>query len=216
MKYTKDNKVETDYVEFYSQNRDKISDLYSSEKRIFNNVNFKGKSILDIGCACGGFYNIFKEIAPDISYFGIDISEKLIKSSKKRYPEIADKFITCSATNLCFSNHSFDIVFCGSVQAHCRQYKHLLSECWRVSKQILIFDFRFSFHKDTYNFTTNVSSVPYMVLNIHEMIDLIKSLDGTKGISFESYMIAPDKNEIVGSDLLDKSDIWCGLFCLSR
>lgn len=213
MNSCKSTDAKNSYIDFYSNNRCKISDLYPSEKK-FNRIDFKGKSILDVGCACGGFYNIFKAIAPDINYFGIDISEKFIKIAKNKYPEIADNFFVGSATDMPFADKSFDIVFCGSVQAHCSQYECLFLECWRVSKQTLFFDFRFSLYKETHDL--NDQKIPYIVLNINRICDLIKSLEGVKHISLESYQIVPNKNEVINLKVVDTSDIWCGLFLLIK
>ncbi len=215
--YTLRNKNDTSkYFEFYSKKRSSVSELYASEERIFKIIDFKGKSILDVGCASGGFYNVFKSLSPDIRYFGIDISEQLIGVAKKKYPEIADRFFSGSGTNMHFDNHAFDIVFCSSVQAHCLLYNWLLFECWRVSKEILIFDFRFSFNKKTYNLYNQKSKIPYMVLSINEIFKLLKSLKSVKSISLESYQIVPNKNRLVSQKVSDTSDIWCGLFLIRK
>ena len=49
-------------VEFYANNRNKVSDLYLSEKKPLYFIDKKKiKSILDYGCAVGGFYKIFQK-----------------------------------------------------------------------------------------------------------------------------------------------------------
>ena len=47
-------------INFYANNRDKISDLYDSEKKPLSFIKKQIKSILDYGCAVGGFYKIFR------------------------------------------------------------------------------------------------------------------------------------------------------------
>ena len=49
-------------IEFYSNNRNRLSHLYDSEKIPLNFIKKKKiSSILDYGCAVGGFYEIFRK-----------------------------------------------------------------------------------------------------------------------------------------------------------
>ena len=66
-------------VKFFSSCRNSIEEVYDSEKYFLTQVLKPGYSILDIGCAAGGFYNIFKHIEPTISYTGVDLSPEMIK-----------------------------------------------------------------------------------------------------------------------------------------
>ena len=125
---TKNNKVGDGYVNFYENNRLHVSELYPSEKKIFSYIDCSNKTILDVGCAAGGFYSIMKELYGPIDYSGIDISEEMIKISKTKYPEISENFYTGSASNLSFKDNTFDIVLCNSVQAHNYEYREIFFE----------------------------------------------------------------------------------------
>ncbi|MCK4763308.1 MAG: class I SAM-dependent methyltransferase [Candidatus Aminicenantes bacterium] len=57
--------------------------------------DFQGKSILDVGCGIGGFYDFLKEKGIECSYTGIDINEKMIAKAKERLPKIAEEFFVC-------------------------------------------------------------------------------------------------------------------------
>ena len=48
--------------------------------------NLKNKSILDIGCGYGGFYNFLKKADSSIKYYGIDIVEEMIDEAQKSCP----------------------------------------------------------------------------------------------------------------------------------
>ena len=51
-------------VDFYINNRNKLSDIYPSEKIPLQIIKRdKVNSILDFGCAVGGFYQIFKKLS---------------------------------------------------------------------------------------------------------------------------------------------------------
>jgi len=55
-----------------------------------------GELILDIGCGLGDFYGYLKSELSDFSYFGIDLSPKMVGFAKQKYPEghfvVADLF----------------------------------------------------------------------------------------------------------------------------
>lgn len=55
--------------------------------------DFNGKSILDVGCGLGAFYNLIKEKCIEADYFGIDINPRMIEKCKEKYPEIANHFL---------------------------------------------------------------------------------------------------------------------------
>ena len=74
-------------VEFYVNNRNKLSDLYDSEKIPLKKIDKrKIKDILDFGCAVGGFYNIFTKIFnKKIIYHGFDTEINVIKAARKKF-----------------------------------------------------------------------------------------------------------------------------------
>lgn len=67
--------------------------------------------ILDSGCASGRLFEILRD--KKVDYFGIDISESLIKIAKENYPEA--KFQIADALSLPFSANFFDKVYSISV-----------------------------------------------------------------------------------------------------
>ena len=71
---------------FFSSERKKKNDLYLGEKFFLSKTLFENCSILDIGCAQGGFYKILKSFLKSFSYTGIDNSEKMIIRAKKNIP----------------------------------------------------------------------------------------------------------------------------------
>ena len=82
-------------LDFYLQNRSDKKDLYKSESALLKKIKKKSlKNILDIGCATGGFYKIFKQLFGSHNYFGLDIESKMIQLAKKRFnSEKKSKFL---------------------------------------------------------------------------------------------------------------------------
>ena len=74
--------------EFFSSERKKKNDLYLGEKFFLTKLLFERCSILDIGCAQGGFYKILRSYLKSFSYTGVDSSERMILAAKKKYPKV--------------------------------------------------------------------------------------------------------------------------------
>ncbi len=60
--------------------------------RILELGDFKGRSLLDVGCGIGGFYEFLKERGINCDYTGTEINQKMLDRAKKRNPEISDRF----------------------------------------------------------------------------------------------------------------------------
>lgn len=67
--------------------------------------------LLDAGCGTGAMLGIFKKDYPNKNYTGIDMSEKMIETAKKKHP-VGIQFITGDCESLPFPNDSFDAVTC--------------------------------------------------------------------------------------------------------
>lgn len=50
-------------------------------------VSFEGKSVLDVGCACGDLYPFLKAAGCD-SYTGLDVNEEYLAIARKRFPTV--------------------------------------------------------------------------------------------------------------------------------
>ena len=90
-------------IEYYSKLASKHGfDLKSvgqseiSQKKRFNKIveigELQKKSILDIGCGLGSFYNFLMEKNINAHYWGFDITSEMIRLAKKNHPEIKDQF----------------------------------------------------------------------------------------------------------------------------
>lgn len=73
----------------------------------------KGSKILDLGCGGGRLYEILEK--HNISYTGVDISDKLISIAKKKYPKV--KFIVADITEF-NSKEKYDYIFSIAVLHH--------------------------------------------------------------------------------------------------
>ncbi len=77
-----------DLAAFYTQHRNQPEDLYPSERRFLPWLASQATSVLDTGCAAGGFSNIWRYYRPDIVYTGVDVSASLIEAARELYPTL--------------------------------------------------------------------------------------------------------------------------------
>ncbi|TAM37184.1 class I SAM-dependent methyltransferase [bacterium] len=125
-------------IGYYEQLRNKPEDIYESERVFFFPLLYKARSVLDVGCAAGGFYNIIRTVNPKIKYTGIDVSEGMVDAAKKVFPG-ADFRVT-SGKKIEFADNSFDLVVSLGVLNHVPDYRSFIKECYRVSKRYCLLD----------------------------------------------------------------------------
>ena len=128
------------FVEKYRKTRHRPEDLFRSEQRFLPRVLRPGMKVLDVGCACGGFYNILRTLEPTIDYTGVDVTEILIEDARRLYPN--GRFETTDGSRLAFDDETFDLVQLWGVTLHEPDYHNVLKEAWRVAREVLIFDVR--------------------------------------------------------------------------
>ena len=171
-------------IDYYSQNRHEISDLYPSEKIFLPRVLFPGAKVLDVGCASGGFFNIMRSFEPHIEYTGIDLSEQAVALARERYPEA--RFIVTEGFSLPFEDNTFDIVHCTSVFNNEPNYQGMLEEMYRVSNRLVLADIRLlkgigNQRNSVYNIRFNgadvEATVPYVVNDADEVVNFILQLE---------------------------------------
>ena len=171
-------------IDYYSENRHEISDLYPSETIFLPRVLFPGAKVLDVGCASGGFFNIMRSYEPHIEYTGVDLSERAVELAKERYPEAT--FIVTEGFELVFANNTFDVVHCTSVFNNEPNYQAMLQEMYRVSNRFVLVDIRLlkgigrqaeSVYNIQFNSEGVEAKVPYVVNDADEVANFVLQLD---------------------------------------
>jgi len=173
-------------LEYWQNNRNKLDDLYESEKFFLEPVFKKVNNVLDVGCAAGGTCQICCEVNPSISYTGIDISPELITLAKKCYPKTRFEYYDGHIIpNL---NSDFDLVFSIGVLHHLPHWQDLIRQMLVISKKYVVFDLRLTkektlfdpkkyFQKIAFNDVWDgETKIPYNVLNVDEVYQFINSI----------------------------------------
>ncbi len=174
-------------VDYYTQYRQNVSDLYPSERVFLPRVLFPGVKVLDVGCASGGFFNIMRTLEPTIDYTGIDIAEPPIEAARQKYPEA--KFLVTDGLRIPFDDNEFDLVHCTSVLVVEPRYRELLAEMYRVSNRFVLADMRLlknlgaavdqeqSYYRIQFEGEYEGATVPYVVSDADQVVNSILTLD---------------------------------------
>lgn len=209
-------------VEYYSTHRDNIDDLYTSEKYFLEEVLKRVGSVLDVGCAAGGFSEIAKSYNPDIKYTGVDISSNMISEAKKRFP--ANDFFMCDGRVLDFPDNSFGAILCFGVLHMTENWKELLREQWRVCRNTFLFDVRLvegngicdvgrSYQRLEFDGNWDgISKAPYIILNFNDFMSFIENLvPGAGNIRTYGYWHQVSKSTVSTYD-----NVCMSVFCLEK
>ncbi len=174
-------------IDYYSQNRQEVSDLYPSERVFLPRVLFPGAKVLDVGCASGGFFNIMRSLEPLVEYTGIDFAERAVALARTKYPEA--RFEVNGGIELPFEDNTFDIVHCTSVLVNEPRYQEMLKEMYRVSNRTVVVDVRLlkgigdekdfqkSYYKIQYDSNGVEATVPYVVNDADAVVNFILQLE---------------------------------------
>ena len=183
---------ETDYFkEYYTNYRNKIEELFDSERHFVYEFINDASSCLDIGCAIGGMFNILSTIKPKLEYTGVDLSPKLIDEAKRLHPKAT--FMVNDGIKLPFSDNDFTHVISLGTTVHDQNYKQLIEEAWRVTGDKLLFDIRITPNETLCSidkaFVEDGTGMryPYVVANASDLFQFVASLSDVKIIKAYGY-----------------------------
>ncbi len=122
----------------YDITSDSYDEQYAEEQqrkylKAIKNVDVAGKSVLDVGCGSGLF---FEEVASKAEIVvGVDVSHKLLLKAKKNANVYKNTFVLqADADHLPFKKGFFDAVFSFTVLQNMPKPAETLSELKQVSK----------------------------------------------------------------------------------
>lgn len=148
-----DYKNHPEFISYYKTHRNKVEDLYPSERHFIQDLAPKALHVLDVGCAAGGFSNIWKHFNPHIIYIGVDQSEALIDRARALYPQdhfFAGDFLQ-NPDNSFSIEHPFDIVSALGVMSWNIHWDRVLQAMWNMTRYYCLFDVRIAgSHKNGY------------------------------------------------------------------
>lgn len=193
-------------VQWWSENRNKIEDLYPSEKYYFCERVKHCESVADIGCAAGGFSEVVAGLNDAASYIGIDVSPNLIERAQQSYT--AGKFLQYDGEILPREVRNVDMCFSFGVLHHVHRWASLVEQMIAASKKHVCFDLRLtkapivdgvnlqdSFQKIEFGGVWDgETTIPYIVLSETDTIQTVsRLLPSDAALHVYGYEARPNK-----------------------
>lgn len=130
-----------DLVAFYRKHRNQPEDLYPSERRFLPWLAAQAESVLDVGCAAGGFAAIWLSYNAAVRYRGVDRSPALVAGAGELHPESSFLVGDC-AEGLPLPDGSATVVQALGWLHWEPRYREALAELWRLAGRYAFFDVR--------------------------------------------------------------------------
>jgi SAM-dependent methyltransferase len=126
---------------FFDAERATTADVYPSEWFFLKDLLREDISVLDVGCAQGGFAAILGEHLTRFSYTGLDINAEMIARAEARFPD--HQFHRIDETGFGLGAEArFDLVLVlGILHLH-ETWRDTLARAWAHTKGTLLFDLR--------------------------------------------------------------------------
>jgi len=128
-------------LKYFETERTTTDHVYASEWFFLKDKLREGLSVLDIGCAQGGFASVLSEHLSDFSYTGLDINSDMIKSARSKHPAATFHVMNEGDFSVLGEQH-FDLVLVlGILHLH-ESWRQTVEAAWRNTGGALIFDLR--------------------------------------------------------------------------
>jgi SAM-dependent methyltransferase len=172
-----------DSLEFYQTHRRRPDELYESERYFLPDVVRQVQSMLDVGCAAGGFSQIVRELNPAVRYVGVDVIPYFVALAQRDYPGV--EFHVSDGLHFPFAPGTFDLVHSSGVLHLNSHYREMVQAMWTQTSRYLLIDFRLTrtptvIGEMDVNFGASASSatrLPYHILNVDELVAFLAALD---------------------------------------
>lgn len=128
-------------LKYFETERTTTDHVYPSEWFFLKDKLREGLSVLDIGCAQGGFASVLGEHLNDFSYTGLDINSEMIENARGKHPD-ATFHIMNEGDFSVLGDRRFDLVLVlGILHLH-ETWRQTIEAAWRHTGGGLIFDLR--------------------------------------------------------------------------
>lgn len=177
-------------VEFWSNNRNTLEDLYPSEKYFFADRLPDCRSVLDVGCAAGGFSEACRELRDDIEYTGLDVSPNLVNVATRKYADARTRFSAYDGREFPedIRTDRYDMVYSFGVLHHVPHWAQIVEQMVHSAAKYVCFDLRLSFQGDAEGFQIidfneewdGETKIDYVVVDFFKALSTVHELLGNE------------------------------------
>jgi len=114
----------------YDQAADLQRDVGDLLLQNINDLDFKNKTILDLGSGTGYLSQSIQNRLQNNRIISVDIAENMLKFSQQKHPKQTS--LCGDAENLCFSHNSIDIIISNMALHWCQDIKKTFQELHRI------------------------------------------------------------------------------------
>jgi len=203
-------------LEYYRRRRQGVEDLYPSERFFLPDVVRQSASMLDVGCAAGGFSAIVKRFNPGIRYVGVDVTPEFVEAARVDHPD--SEFVVGDGVHFATPPGSFDLVHASGVLHLNQHFGEIIRAMWRQTTRYLLCDLRLTLAKSEIGQMVSPFdesqpvSLPYIVLKVDEAVDVFKALDPKPA----SIRVKGYPQRASGAARLDNPDIVMAFFLIEK
>ena len=128
-------------VDFFDSHRASTTEVYNSEWHFLKDRLKDGMTILDVGCAQGGFASVASEHIKDFRYTGIDINARMIALARERHPQHRFHHVAEGDFSV-LGDKRFDLVLVlGILHLH-ESWRRTIAQAWTHTGGALLLDLR--------------------------------------------------------------------------
>jgi SAM-dependent methyltransferase len=168
-------------LDYYRRHRQRPGDLYPSERFFLPEVAARVGSMLDVGCAAGGFSAVVKTFNPAIRYVGVDVVPEFVDLARSDHPNA--EFAVGDGVHFDTPPGSFELVHASGVLHLNLRFRDMLQAMWAQTRRYMLCDLRLSPGQgeigrlESQFGERDGITLPYVVLNVDEAVDLFRQLD---------------------------------------
>jgi SAM-dependent methyltransferase len=172
----------SDSLEFFQTHRQTPADMYQSERFYLPEILPLVRSVLDIGCAAGGFSRIMKSFNSGIAYTGVDIAPKFVDIASKSFPD--SRFILGDGIHFATPPNSYDLVYSTGVFHLNSRWRDMVRAAYEQARRYVLVDFRLTSGpalegtlRIEFDGRLSDAVLPYYVVNTSELIAFLESME---------------------------------------
>jgi SAM-dependent methyltransferase len=209
-------------LEFFAERRGTSAEVYPSEWHFLKDRLKEGVSVLDIGCAQGGFAAVIAEHVKNFRYVGADVNPEMVAQARKRFPQ--HDFVEVREGDFsALGDERFDLVLVlGILHLH-ETWRETLTAAWIRTRGTLIFDLRewgaatiedkarayMTMDFNTKDESHRAARLPYVLLNSADALNTVSGIcTGARRIGHYGYLGAPSHTAAIPAEQI-MMNVWC-------